>query len=174
MIGPTLLPSSPHLARAERLVSAAETACCRVRPLEAEIFQPLGETLVWLVAIDDLLHAADSNYRTRRDADPDGAGLPGLRLARNAVVHGVMVTSATYDKPGGGLAAAPLATFALGEGPSTRWVARASIAHTPKPGKHVPSQERSYDTHIAGHDVLSPLTLALGFLRDAASISSQR
>jgi hypothetical protein len=93
----------------------------------------------------------------------------GLQLARNAVVHGDMVTATTYAKPGAVLGAAPLGTFALGEGPSTRWLARASIAHTPRPSKYLSAQEQSYDVHVAARDVLSPLSLGLAFLRDAAS-----
>jgi hypothetical protein len=81
MIGPVLLPLSPYRARAERLVRAAESACARIHPLTDDVFPSLGEALVWLVAIDDLLSMADSTYRARRDADPDGAGLPGLTVA---------------------------------------------------------------------------------------------
>jgi hypothetical protein len=174
MIGSVLLPTSPYRARSERLIRAAEAACARIHPLTDNVFPSLGETLVWLVAIDDLLSSADSKYRARRDADPDGAGLPGIRFARNAVVHGEMVTATTYAKPGAVLGAAPLGTFALGEGPSTRWVARASIAHTPKRTKYLSAQEQSYDVHVAGRDVLSPLSLALAFLRRCSVLAGAR
>lgn len=149
-------------------MAAAEDAFSRIVPLSADgVFAPLGETLVWLVALDDLLAAADRSYRSQRDADPDGAALPGLRYARNAVVHGELVVATTYAKPGAILGTAALGTFALGEGPSTRWISRTSIPHAPKPSKHLPTHERSYDRHVAGRDVCAPLGTALDFLRDA-------
>jgi hypothetical protein len=168
MLGRILSTSGPHYGRAKRLLLAADGASRSISSLSAEgTFGPLGETLVWLVAIDDLLASCEGTYRARRDADPDGAALPGIRYARNAVVHGEMVSSTTYAKPGAVLGAAALGTFALGEGPSTRWLDRASIAHTPKSTKHLAPQEQSYDSHLAGRDVHEPVRAAAAFLTDA-------
>ncbi len=162
----------------ERAISKLENELRR-SPEDAEVAAELewtdGElahtlsqiSFTGLVALDDLLAAADRSYRSQRDAAPDGAALPGLRYARNAVVHGELVVATTYAKPGAVLGAAALGTFALGEGPSTRWISRTSIPHAPKPSKHLLTHERSYDRHVAGRDVCAPLRTALDFLRDA-------
>src|ERR1035437_4977970 len=68
MIGSVLLPTSPYRARSERLIRASEAACARIHPLTDNVFPSLGETLVWLVAIDDLLSSADSKCQARRCA----------------------------------------------------------------------------------------------------------
>jgi hypothetical protein len=168
VIGPVLSSSSHYRDRADRILRAAEAARNRVELLSAEsTFGPVGEALVWLVAVDDLLATADRGYRSRRDADPDGAALPGIRYARNAVVHGEMVVTTTYVKPGAVLGAAALGTFALGEGPSIRWINRVSIAHTPRASRHLAAQEQSYDSHLAGREIREPLNSAVEFLRDA-------
>lgn len=122
---------------------------------------------MWLIALEDLIVSVDARYWAKRGADADGAVLPGIRYARNAVVHGETVTT-TVDVSGGAmLGAAVLGAFALGEGPSIRWRARASIGFTPDPRPHVPVQEQSYDGEIAGQDVSAPLARAFAFLRCA-------
>ncbi len=72
----------------------------------------------------------------------------------------------TYTTPWAVLGGAALGTFALGEGPSTRWISRASMSYTPTKTKHLLAQERSYDVHLAGREVCGPLRSALDFLRN--------
>jgi hypothetical protein len=95
--------------------------------------------------------------------------LPGIRYARNAVVHGETVTATVDERPGAMLGVAPLASFALAEGPSNQWKDRPSIGFTPTPSPYVPQQEQSYDTQLAGQDVSPSLERALTFLRYAAA-----
>ena len=57
-------------------------------------FAAVGESLVWICALDDVtesLAAVPSTYRTDRDNDVDGAHILGFRYARNQAVHGVTV-----------------------------------------------------------------------------------
>jgi len=106
MIGPLLTNASPYFVRSQRVIGAADAALRRVDPHNGEdLFAPLGELLVWLIALDDLLAAADGTYRAQCDADSDGIVLPGIRYARNAAVHGELVVSATYATSGAALGA---------------------------------------------------------------------
>jgi hypothetical protein len=150
-----------------RLTDAAVDALGRVSTSD-ETFAAMGETLMWLIALEDVVVSVDGQYWTKRSADIDGAALPGIRYARNAVVHGEAVT-ATVELAGGAmLGVAQLGAFAFGEDPSNRCRDRASIGFTPKPKPWVPQQEECYDAEIDGRDVLPPLQSALMFLRNAA------
>jgi hypothetical protein len=124
------------MLRARRLTDAAGAAVWRVLAAD-EMFASLGEVLVWLIALEDLVVSVDGQYRMKRNADVDGAVLPGIRYARNAVVHGQTVATTVYSSGGAVLGAAVLGTFALGEGPSIRWSNRSSIGFTPTPSKDV-------------------------------------
>jgi hypothetical protein len=168
-----ILEGSPAVVRAHRLTDAADAAVKRAST-SAQLFSSLGEVLMWLIALEDLLVGADGEYRSKRDADPDGAVLPGIRYARNAVVHGAEVTSTVYSSGGSMFGAAVFGAAYFGEGPSTGWSGRSSIGYTPpKPrspqqGALVRQQEQSYDDEIAGQAVTPPLDRALAFLRTAA------
>ncbi|HEX4114817.1 MAG TPA: hypothetical protein VHY18_02970 [Solirubrobacteraceae bacterium] len=135
-----------------------------------DIFQPLGEALMWMVALEDLVMAHCGSYVQQRDADVDGAMLPGIRYARNAMVHGELVVSTVSASGGAVLGAAVLGAFSLGEGPSVRWKARTSIGFTPRfaSSPSVLQQEQSYDNEITGRNVLPLLSAALAFLHHAA------
>jgi hypothetical protein len=159
--------------RSQRLTDAASEALQRVRlHVLSAPFAPVGETLVWLIALEDLLVAACNsaglNYWQQRNADSDGAVLPGIRYVRNAAVHGELVVTITVVNPGAVLGAAALGTFAPGQGPSAHWQPRALLRHAPKTTPHLAQQQASYDSHIAGRAVTPPLELAFDFLRDAA------
>jgi hypothetical protein len=174
MLGPLLQNATSDLRlRSQRVTDAASEALQRVRlRVLSAPFAPIGETLVWLIALEDLLVAACNhaglNYWQHRNADSDGAVLPGIRYARNAAVHGELVVAITVVNPGAVLGAAPLGTFALGQGPSAHWQPRALLKHAPMTTPHLAQQEASYDSHIAGRSVTPPLKLAFDFLRDAA------
>jgi hypothetical protein len=115
-----------------------------------------------------LLVQADSTYRTKRDKDSDGNVLPGVRYARNAVVHGDLVVSTFVKTLGSQLGAMQLGVSQLGTVGSTHWQDRASIPYIAPAHKYVPRQEQSYDAEIAGKGIMPPLTQGLRFLRTAA------
>jgi hypothetical protein len=106
MLGPLLQNATPDLRlRSQRVTDAASEALQRVGPqVPTAPFAPIGETLMWLIALEDLLVAACNhaglNYWQRRNADPHGAVLPGIRYARNAAVHGELVVTITVVNPG--------------------------------------------------------------------------
>jgi hypothetical protein len=141
--------------------------------IPGQMFAPLGEALMWLIALDDLLASTDASYRANAAADADGDALPGVRYARNAIVHGHAVTSTTQSRGGAVLGAAALGSFALGEAPSARWIDRTAIGFTPKPSAYVDAQERSYDLQLDGNLVDPLLQRVLQFLRAAAGVSSR-
>lgn len=167
MIGAQLQSTDPQHTRAQRLTSAATAALSRIKPGD-ELFGSTLETLIWLVAIDDLLLGADRTYEQKRDADPDGEVLNGIRYARNAVVHGEYVIETAIAKPAAAWATAAYATATYAQSPSIRWLSRSAIGFTPRPTTHLPEQESAYDTELAGNHVMPSLLRALAFLRDAA------
>ena len=68
----------------ERLVSASGGRD------EQVMFEALGESLMWLCLLDELLWSRP-NYASDRGNDLQGRLVPGLRHARNSLVHGVTV-----------------------------------------------------------------------------------
>jgi len=82
--------------RANRVGRAAADALARLESVPASIddaFGPLGETLMWLCAADEMFQRDVPSYAGNRDLDPIGRSLRGLRYARNQTVHGTTVTS---------------------------------------------------------------------------------
>ncbi|GMA91489.1 hypothetical protein GCM10025869_20180 [Homoserinibacter gongjuensis] len=54
-----------------------------------ELDLAVANTVVWACAVDEALEASGGeNYKLARSADAHGAVLVGLRLARNAILHG--------------------------------------------------------------------------------------
>jgi hypothetical protein len=168
MIGAQLQTTDPQHTRAQRLTTAATAALSRITDYD-ELFGPIVETLIWLVAIDDLLLGADSTYQEKRDADPDGVVLNAIRYAHNAVLHGDFVIETVVAKPPATWATTAYATATYAQDPSIRWLSRPAIGFTPRPTTHLPDQESAYDTELAAHHVLPSLVRALAFLRDATA-----
>jgi hypothetical protein len=54
----------------------------------SDMWLPLGETLTWICALDELLRDNDKTYEKRRDNDRGGRLIPGLRFIRNHILHG--------------------------------------------------------------------------------------
>jgi hypothetical protein len=117
--------------------------------------------------LDDLLRAADARYERRRNRDADGALLGGIRLARNAVVHGVDVVGVTRTTGSamGGVAIG--GTFAGTQIGSICWLARSSIPFTPNTAAQ--QQKASYDSELSGKQMRPTLHRTLGFLQAAAN-----
>ena len=121
---------------------------------------------MWLVALDDLLKAVDSRYERRRNRDTDGVVLGGIRLARNAVVHGVDVVAVTHTTGSAMGGVAMGGTFAGGQIGSIYWLPRSSIPFTPNTSAQ--QQKASYDSELSGKGICPTLQGALAFLRAAA------
>jgi hypothetical protein len=131
-----------------------------------DIFAPLGETLMWLIAFDEFLKEGDeAAYPGRRRTSPDGRVLQGLRLARHAIAHGVAVLDLALAHRGGVLPAT-LPMF-LGVAPDCVWVPRARLPPS-RPAKDLVEREASYDTDVAGMEILDPLGRGFRFLRSEA------
>ena len=136
------------------------------------ILAPLGETLMWLFSLDDLLldHFGLGQYRQKQTADPDGVVVLGLKLVRNAVVHGAQLVSIAKAHPGSVLGRASL-PMRIGAAPNCEWVSRGRL---PKPPRHVRTpkdqalRETIYDSEIMGKPVALPIRRAISFLRREA------
>jgi hypothetical protein len=166
--------TSTYAQRAARLYDAAESAVNRLRamPLStvAPSFAPLGESLVWMIALDDLLkkHGSQaSRYQARRDKDPKGDVLLGVRRARNLVVHGLEVVDIASQVRGSELGRWPLGTGALGVGTHIRWAMASSL---PPATKYDVRTDPVYRRLMEGRPVAPTLTNALDFLRREAAV----
>jgi hypothetical protein len=86
-----------NIERVARVLEAAKGALHRLSGIYradlASAFGPLGESLTWLCAADELFSRELASYGTLRDNDDAGRTLPGLRFARNHAVHGTDVAS---------------------------------------------------------------------------------
>jgi hypothetical protein len=116
---------------------------------------------MWLAALDDLLRNADSGYLIRRNNDVEGQVILGLRLVRNAILHGDLVMKLAAKSPGAVLGRATL-PFVLGSAPSCKWVGRGDLSLRQTP---VPDAEASYDRNFAGQAIMVPLHRAFAYLR---------
>jgi len=143
----------------ERVVVAMQPPIPGLGPV-IRLFGPLGEALMWVVALDNHLRAADPTYEARPDADPHGQALLGLRFARNKTVHGVLVAAFFYGGAAVGLI--QLGNAGLGQAPSCRW----------RPGGQLQAAHddlrEAYDIHVSGRELLSILNPAVAFLRSEA------
>lgn len=128
------------------------------------IFAPLGEALMWLCSLDEMLEAAGGNgYVQARNADAEGCTIRGLRYARNQQVHGVVVATVFH---GGAVPGRMVpGQAAPGQPPTYRWLPRQQL---PPPGQPQGRLEPAYDQHVAGREVLITLQAALGYARGQA------
>lgn len=92
------------MTREERLLSAVETSAERVQAAtagrdEQVTYEALGECLTWVCALDGFLsRVPNSGYKAKREVDPRGRVLLGLRYCRNQILHGqTVVDVATVD-----------------------------------------------------------------------------
>lgn len=117
------------------------------------------EALHWACALDEQLQREDRDYEARRNQDPEGRVLPGLRHVRDRAMHQVII-GATEDmrpflKPRQGVVHIA-SSYPI-------WVPTESL---PKPDKRHQHAEReaSYEKHVAERDAREPLFEALRFL----------
>lgn len=115
----------------------------------------LGSALLWVCALDEAFWT-QADYEQRRDSDGDGAVIPGLRRARDAVTHRLVQPSAE-----GGLEYPLGATLSYPD----VWVPLASLG--PSTSRRAPQQDRSYVAEVQGRRVLEPLLRARRWLARA-------
>jgi hypothetical protein len=110
-------------------------------------YAALGETLWWIVALDDhYRQLGRARYESYRDDDPRGSVLPGLRFARNKVGH--QLTLLVTD-PNGGNVRRPSADGGVR---LDQLVWRES-EQFPAPGDPQHPQRHCYDRRLANNAV---------------------
>ena len=149
--------------RIDHLRNAAAAAVLRLEAVGVDLvaaFGPLGETLTWICAQDELLKREVPAYGSRRNSDSAGKSLQGLRFARNHVIHGVNVSTVARLDGGAvlGLATLPIV---LGHPPSLRWMPASDLPALSKP---CPAQERAYEIMLQGKTILPTVREAQAFL----------
>lgn len=122
------------------------------------VFVGYVETVVWACALDELLERMEpGTYAERRDADPGGRVLRGLRWARNQGVHQL----ALHENAKG--IRFPM-TFPVRFDFNPVWRDR-SVSPNARRGI---DNERAYDAEVAGKPVAYTLTAARNFLFERA------
>lgn len=117
----------------------------------------VGSALMWMCALDESFWP-DAGYEKARDVDTDGQVIPGLRRARDAVVHQL-----TQTNEHGGL------EYPLFGGTGTlnypdRWVDLGRLGPPASKSPRLGLQERMYQTHVAGQTILRPLLRARNWI----------
>lgn len=154
--------------RADNLLRAAREAIERVPPQGPTLvgvgWSPaVGEALVWIVALDDLL-SSDVKYVAARDADDRWKTVRGLRYVRNRAVHGDAVIGVSTSYPGAMLGRMVLGVSRLGSPPTFTWLPRDAMPLPTRPQR--PGVEPAYDGHVANRSVSGTLRAALDFLTE--------
>ncbi len=123
------------------------------------VFIGYVETVVWACALDELLERMEPGaYAERRDGDPGGQVLRGLRWARNQGVHQLLV----LHRQVGGM----MLPMILPGGPSVLvWAERSQAVPN---ARSQPKNERPYDQFVAGNQVAATLADAQRFLWERA------
>lgn len=120
------------------------------------------EAINWACSLDEQLNAEDPAYRDRRDSHSDGCSLPGLRYARDRVMHQVIVTAAednrSFFDPGPGGVAHIASSYPV-------WARTTSLPEPTGRHKHEDRKD-AYEAHIAERGVWKPLFAALRFLTE--------
>jgi hypothetical protein len=126
----------PPSVEAVRVARAAEHAMARLERVCRHVIDtvvgnqdatdavhaPLGETIMWLSALDEIV--ADhmgKTYERRRNTDPEGLAAWGLKVVRNSVAHGGLPVQVAASGAGAMLGRAVL-PFQLGVGATRRWL----------------------------------------------------
>jgi hypothetical protein len=154
-----------NIERVARVLEAAKEALHRLggiyRADLASAFGPLGESLTWLCAADELFSRELASYGTLRDNDDAGRTLPGLRFARNHAVHGTDVASVAGRVEGSDLPAR--LPFVLGVRSHLIWAGVSDLPALPRPRV---GQQRIYSELLDGRPLQTSLEAALTFLSD--------
>jgi hypothetical protein len=154
-----------NVERVARVLGAADEALHRLADIDrahlAPAFGPLGESLTWLCAADELFARELASYEALRDKNDAGRTLPGLRFARNHAVHGTDVASVADRVQGSDLPG----TLPMVPGVASHliWAGLSDLPALPAPR---PRQERTYSELLAGRPVRTSLETVLNFLSD--------
>jgi len=146
--------------RANRVRRAAADALARLGSVPVSIddaFAPLGETLTWLCAADEMFERDEPSYAGNRELDSIGRTLRGLRYARNQTVHGTTVTSVATRVQG---ASFPM-SFPVSFSTRLIWTPQSDLPPVPQPR---PAQEAAYANYLASRDVVPSLHAAVAYL----------
>jgi hypothetical protein len=118
-------------------------------------FAAAVEASMWAVAMDDFLKDEDASYASRRDADPAGQIVLGLRWARNQGIHNLMSvhrmeSGRTYPR-----------VYPMTYEVIAKWLPRNLVPKELKlPQK---ANKENYDAAIVGTNVLDTLERAREF-----------
>lgn len=120
------------------------------------IFIASTEVAMWICALDEFLMDRDTLYVTRRDADPGGCIVRGLRWARNAGIHHLVDV---HDIKGD--LTFPMEVPASIPAIQARWKRRNNVNAALRQQQ---KNERAYDDHLADKPVQETLDSAFDFL----------
>jgi hypothetical protein len=156
------------VTREQRLRAAVESSWERLLAASSDhddeqaMFQALGECLTWLCALEELFWLR-GGYENARDGDSQGRVLPGLRRARDAIVHGDPAVDVANVADS---STVPMPTIVRAVHwqtpqvilPPTRiaWVFKPTLPPPPKTTKHTAKQENAYAA-FAGLEVIAPV-----------------
>jgi hypothetical protein len=180
------VPEVSTTTREHRLHRAVEASAARLVAASKErdeqaIFERLGECLTWMCALDDLLEPR-TDYISQRYGDPKGCGqfLPGLRHARNQILHGRAVLdvadAADVPNPAGLVVHNFPGPRIVGPPTVVQWTFRQTLPRLTKQApkrargpKREEELERAYSDHVAGEAVTVPILGGVDWLDRALS-----
>ena len=133
-------------------------------------FASLGETLWWIFALDEhYWHRDQPAYEPLRNYDEDGFIIPGLRLARNRVGHGLALMLEDPDGRPPFSAPPSRVTIRLSQ---LRWRQLENLPPVEEAHKSA-IQQAVYQDHLAGNPVRFGLRHASRFfIRRHAALDS--
>lgn len=161
-------------ARGRLLGEALAAALDRFRANQtldpSAVFGPLGECLFWLTALDSLLESVGNPaYGTARDQDVAGQAIPGLRWARNQIVHGVQVSGLAMIDPHNAVPGLAMPGMAMpGRGADLVWLA-PNVISSQRQGKRR-AEEVVYSQYLAGQSVRDTLVGAATYVRTEGGV----
>jgi hypothetical protein len=142
---------------------------------EQVTFEALGECLSWVCALDQLFEDGRTGYKGRRNTDSEGRFLPGLRYARNQVLHGdavLDVAESTFVPNAVIMRGGPDAhrmSRIVTQPTGVVWVFKSTLPALPIPSPKLEAEyathlEAEYATHLAGQDVMTVVRGAVNWL----------
>lgn len=158
-LGAATFPASTPLERAVCAMNEAADRVSRVAWNDpGAVFSAIGEALWWIVVVDTSLEEGPegAGYLAKRQVDPAGRLLLGLRHARNRFAHDFTIVE--YVDPSAQLDADR-------RGYATMWRWRSLPPSPDRRGLH---GREEYETLLAGRDVHGSFVDVLTFLRGAA------
>jgi hypothetical protein len=122
---------------------------------EDGVMAAVAEAAMWACALDQRWWKR-VGYEGRREGDPDGRLLPGLRWARNQGVHQLVALHRVSDRAGMGF---PL-SFPMSFGWQVTWLSRDQVPEEDRIDERL---RAAYDEHLAGRPVRGTLEYAVAW-----------